>query len=145
MIPLILVLVLLACVTAALLWRRSRTLDRIKSIRGYADEQGFTFLDHQLPGELDLSHSSVREMKSAANVFSGTRSDKRFVFFDCQVPSGRTNRTQSVLALHQYPGEYPAARWDRELREERSGEWKLIYHEGHAWSVSEIDAHLSTL
>lgn len=31
------------------------------------------------------------------------------------------------------------------LREERDREWTLVYHDRRAWSVSEIDAHVSSL
>jgi hypothetical protein len=144
MLALILAL-LIVCALAVVLWLRARTRMRQQAIRRYSDEQGFAYLGSQLPPMLDMSRSSMRQMKSLSNAFTGSRSGKQFVFFDCRIPEGRTGYAQSVLAIHGLKESYAACRWDRALRQERLGEWSLIFHDRRLWPVSEIDAHVSTL
>jgi hypothetical protein len=142
--PIIIALVL-GCAVCFVLWSRTKATARRKAIRRYCDERRFDFLDGHIPESLDLNSSSLKGLQSISTAFTGMGSRNRFVFFDCWLRPGRTGYTQSVLAIHLLSESYPACRWDRELREEHIGDWTLIYHDRRAWSVREIDAHVSTL
>jgi hypothetical protein len=142
--PLIIALVL-GCAFCIVLWSRARATARRKAIRHYCDKQGFDFLGGQIPAALDTNSSSLQGLQSFSSAFTGMGSRNRFVFFDCWLRPGKTGYTQSVLAIHLLAESYPACRWDRELREERSGDWTLIYHDRREWSLRELDAHISTL
>jgi hypothetical protein len=126
-------------------WLKMRSASRRRAIRRYADEHNFRYLGSDLPASLKLDGSSLRQAESVSNAFSGTGKEKDFVFFDCYIPAGKTGYRQSVLAIYLLGESYPACRFDRELREERVGDWRLVYHTQRAWSVSEIDAHVSSL
>ena len=136
------------CIVLALclfLWSRQRAASRRKAICQYVDDHNLQFLGSVLPDTLNLGASSLRQAEAISNAFLSTGGTRDFVFFDCYIPAGRTGYTQSVLAIYRFTGSYPACRFDRELRQERSGEWTLIYHERRTWPVAEIDAHVSSL
>jgi hypothetical protein len=109
------------------------------------DEHHFSFLGNSLPAGLNLEISAFRSAESISSAFAGTGREKEFAFFDCYIHEGRRGYTQSVLAIHNLGGSYPACRFDRQLREGRAGEWTLIYHDRRAWPAAEIDAHISSL
>ena len=144
-----LVIVIAICIVVALclfFWSRKRAATRRDAIRTYADERQFNFLGNSVPSSLSLEISPFRSAENISSAFTGTGHEKEFVFFDCSMREGRTAYTQSVLAIHHLGGSYPACRFDRDLRESHaSGDWTLIYHHHRAWSVGEIDAHVSSL
>ncbi len=144
-----LVIAIAACVVVAICLfalSKQRAKSRREGIRQYADEHKFSFLGSSLPADLSLERSSFRSTKSISSAFTGAGKEKAFVFFDCSIREGRTGYTQSVLAIRDLGGSYPACRFDRQLREERApGGWTLIYHERRGWPVQEIDAHVSSL
>ena len=126
------------------LWSRKRAAARRQAIRQYADENHYTFLGDRLPDTLNLQASSLRRAENISSAFLGT-GKKDFVFFDSFIPAGKTGYTQSVLAIYLLEDGYPAYHFDRQLREERAGEWMLIYHDKRTWTVPEIDAHVSSI
>ncbi|HEX6771976.1 MAG TPA: hypothetical protein VF126_08110 [Acidobacteriaceae bacterium] len=143
-----LIIVVAICILLALsifFWSRQRAESRRKAIRQYADEHHFNFLGSTLPSNLSLDGSSFRFAKAVSSAFTGKGKEKEFAFFDCTMPGDRLSYTQSVLAIYQLGGGYPACRFDRQLREERDREWTLVYHDRRAWSISEMDAHISSL
>lgn len=146
MTALIIVIAILIVIALCLFfWSRQRAESRRKAIRHYADEHGFSFLGNTLPANLSLEGSSFRFAKAISSAFTGRGKEKEFAFFDCTMPGDRMSYTQSVLAIYQLGGSYPACRFDRQLLEERDRQWTLIYHDRRAWSVSEIDAHVSSM
>lgn len=144
-----LIIVIAICIATAFLlflWSRKRAASRRDGIRRYAEEHHFNFLGNSLPATLSLEGSSFRFAENISSAFTGVGRDKEFVFFDCYIREGRRGYTQSVLAIHQLGGSYPACRFDRALREEHApGHWTLIYHERRAWPLAEIEAHVSSL
>lgn len=144
-----LIVVIVICVLAAIclfLWSKQQEVSRREAIRKYAEKRSFNFLGNRLPDGLSLEGSTFRFAETTSNVFTGTGREKAFVFFDCYIREGRRGYTQSVLAIYQLDGSYPACRFDRQLQEERApGEWTLIYHNRRSWPVAEIDAHVSSL
>ena len=143
-IALIILVLAIGCVLGFRLWLRAAARKRREGIRRYSEEHGFQYLDAQ-PPQISLGSSSLKAVQSTSNAFTGTGTRNRFVFFDCRIREGRTSHIQSVLALERLGEHYPACRWDRELREERVGDWTLVYHPRRAWSLNEIDAHVSAL
>lgn len=137
------------CIVVALcvfFWSRQRAAARRQAIRQYADTHHYTFLGNTLPDSLKLDRSSF--LRSAENIscaFTGRGKEKEFAFFDCSIREGRRGYIQSVLAIYRLDGHYPACQFDRQLREERAGDWRLIYHDRRTWPVSEIDAHVSSI
>jgi hypothetical protein len=144
-----LIIVIAICIVVAICFfvlSKQRAAARRQAIRQYADEHHFSFLGNSLPAGLNLEGSSFRFAEAISSAFTGTGHEKEFAFFDCYIREGRRGYTQSVLAIHDLGGSYPACRFDRQLREERApGGWTLIYHERRAWPVAEIDAHISSL
>lgn len=143
-----LAIVIAICIILALclvFWSRQRAASRRTAIQQYATEHNFTFLGSTLPANLSLDGSSFRFAKAVSTAFTGKGKEKTFAFFDCTMPGDRMSYTQSVLAIYRLGGDYPACHFDRQLREERDREWTLVYHDRRAWSVSEIDAHVSSL
>jgi hypothetical protein len=143
-----LIIVVAICVVLALcifIWSRVRSASRRNAIQRYAEDHNFSFLGSSLPDTLKLETSSFRQAKAISNAFTGTGREKEFAFFDCVMPGDRMSYTQSVLAIHHLDGRYPATQFDRQLQEERRGGWTLIYHLKRTWSLSEIDAHISSL
>ena len=143
-----LIIVIAICIILALsifFWLRQRAASRRNAIRQYAEEHHFNFLGTSLPANLSLDGSSFRFAKAVSSAFTGKGKEKEFAFFDCTMPGDRMSYTQSVLAIYQLGGSYPATHFDRQLREERDRQWTLIYHDRRAWPVSEIDAHVSSL
>ena len=143
-IALVILVLAIGCVLGFRLWPQAAARKRREGIRRYSEKHGFEYLDDQVP-QLPLSSSSLKAAQATSNAFTGMGARSRFVFFDCRIREGRTRHTQSVLALERLGEHYPACRWDRELREERAGDWTLVYHPRRAWSLNEIDAHVSTL
>lgn len=143
--PIIVVATCVLLAVCAFIWLRLRSASRRNAIQHYAEEHNFNFLGSSLPPMLKLETSSFRHAKAISSAFTGTGREKEFAFFDCVMPGARTSYTQSVLAIHQPGGRYPAAQFDSQLQEEHRGEWTLIYHRKRAWSLSEIDAHISSL
>lgn len=141
----IIIAILIVLALCLFFWSRQRAESRRKAIRQYADEHGFSFLGNTLPANLSLDGSSFRFAKGVSNVFTGKSHDKDFAFFDCTMPGDRMTYTQSVFAIYQLGGSYPATHFDRQLREERDRQWTLVYHDGRTWSVAEIEAHISSL
>jgi hypothetical protein len=143
-----LIFVAAICVVVALayfVWSRVRSASRRKEIRNYAQEHNFSFLENSLPEALKLEGSSFRHAKAISSAFTGAGREKEFAFFDCVMPGDRMSYLQSVLGIYRLGGSYPACRFDRQLREERAGDWILIYHDRRAWSLQEIDAHVSSI
>jgi hypothetical protein len=144
-----LIIVVAICIVIAiglLLFSRQRAAARRAAIRRYAEERGFNFLGSSVPATLSLDGSSFRFAKAISSSFTGTGKEKEFAFFDCLMPGDRMSYTQSVLAIHRLGGGYPAARFDRQLREEHArGEWTLVYHDRRSWGIEEIEAHISSL
>ncbi|HEX6496126.1 MAG TPA: hypothetical protein VF018_11620 [Acidobacteriaceae bacterium] len=143
-----LIIAVAICVVLAVcvfMWFRVRSASRRKAIERYAQEHNFSFLGSSLPATLKLEISSFRHAKAISTAFAGTGREKEFVFFDCVMPGDRTSYVQSVLAIRHLGGKYPAAQFDRQLQEERRGDWTLIYHPKRTWGLSEIDAHVSSL
>jgi hypothetical protein len=127
------------------IWSRVRSASRCKAIRHYVDEHNLRFLGSVLPDTLNLGDSSLRRAEAISSAFMGTHGKKDFVFFNCFIPAGKTGYTQSVLAIYRLGESYPACRFDRELREERAGDWTLIYHDRREWPLQQIDAHVSSI
>jgi hypothetical protein len=144
-----LIVVIVVSILAAIclfLWSKQREASRREAIRRYAERRSFNFLGNRLPASLSLEGSTFRYAEIISSAFTGTGREKEFAFFDCYIREGRRGYIQSVLAIHQLDGSYPACRFDHQLREERApGEWTLIYHDRRAWPVAEIDAHVSSL
>jgi hypothetical protein len=143
-----LIIVIAICVVVALgifFWSRQGAASRRNAIRQYTDEHHFTFLGNRIPDTLNLDRSSFRSAENISSAFTGTGKEKEFAFFDCSMRDGRRGYTQSVLAIYRLEGSYPACQFDRQLREEHAGDWRLIYHDRRTWPVSEIDAHLSSI
>jgi hypothetical protein len=140
----IVIAICIAVVLSIFFWSRQRAASRRRAIRQYADEHNFTFLGNILPDTLNLQASSLRRAENISSAFLG-RGKKDFIFFDSFIPAGKTGYTQSVLAIYLFEGSYPACQFDRQIREERAGDWRLIYHDRRTWPVSEIDAHVSSI
>jgi hypothetical protein len=144
-----LAIVIAICVVVALcifFWSRRRAAARRQAIRQYADENHYSFLGDRLPDTLHLDRSSfLRSAESISSAFTGRGKEKEFAFFDCSLREGRRGYIQSVLAIYRLNGHYPACQFDRQLREERAGDWTLIYHDRRTWPVPEIDAHVSSI
>lgn len=140
----VIIVLVFAGVLCVVFWRRAAAARRSLAIRSYSNEHGFQYVDQQV-ADIPFNRSSFKDLQSVANAFTGTGARNRFTFFDCHIREGRTGYTQSVLAIEHLEGSYPACRWDRTLREERAGDWTLVYHDRRAWSLSEIDAHVSAL
>jgi hypothetical protein len=143
-----LIIVVAICVALAaciFVWLRVRSASRRNAIQRYVEEHNFSLLGSSLPATLKLETSSFRYAKAISSAFTGTGREKEFVFFDCVMPGDRTSYMQSVLAVHHLGGRYPAAQFDRQLQEEHRGDWTLISHLKRTWSLSEIDAHISSL
>jgi hypothetical protein len=143
-----LIIILAICIVVAIsifVLSKRKAASRRQAIHQYVDEHHFTFLGNSLPAGLNLEISAFRSAESISSAFTGTGREKEFAFFDCAMRDGRRAYTQSVLAIHNLGGSYPACRFDRQLREERAGEWTLIYHDRRTWPVTEIDAHISSL
>jgi hypothetical protein len=143
-----LLIIVAICVLLAVcvfMWGRVRSASRLRAIQSYAEEHNFSFLGSSLPATLKLETSSFRHAKAISTAFTGAGREKEFAFFDCVMPGDRMSYTQSVLAIRQLGGRYPAAQFDRQLQEEHRGDWTLVYHLKRTWSLSEIDAHISSL
>jgi hypothetical protein len=141
----IVIAILIVLALCVFFWSRQRAESRRKAIRQYAEGHGFSFLGNTLPANLNLDGSSFRFAKGISSAFTGKGKENDFAFFDCTMPGDRMSYTQSVLAIYRLSGGYPAARFDRQLREERDREWTLVYHDRRAWTVPEMDAHISSL
>jgi hypothetical protein len=141
----IVIAILIVIALVLFFWSRQRAASRRNAIQQYATEHGFTFLGNTLPANLSLDGSSFRFSTAVSSAFTGLGKEKQFAFFDCIMPGDRMSYTQSVLAIYQLGGSYPACKFDRQLREERDRDWTLVYHDRRAWSVAEMDAHISSL
>src|ERR1700744_6214623 len=142
---LIIAIAICVAVICVVVWMRTRSASRRNAIRRYADAHHFHYLESGLPATLKLDDSSFRLTKSISSAFAGTGSKSDFVFFDCFMPGDRMGYTQSVLALHHFDESYPACAFDRALRQERRGDWTLVFHDRREWSLAEIDAHISSI
>jgi len=131
---------ILACF---IVWTLVQDWKRTREIRQYAENKGLTFIGVSLPISFPISETSVGWASSVKNAVVGDRNEKELLFFDCTLGSGKSRRTQTVVAIRGPEECFRPVRFGPFLQTEKVGEWSLVYRSKQRLPLEEIDALLA--